>query len=973
MDWKISNALSRDVERQHLNKILAEIRAAINSSSSGTTTTNVIEHTTTRYAVARFNLTLDGDVTGTAEVDGLNDVIITTTLGDLDFVEEAPLDAQAYWRSGGEWEAVDGALTDLTSIEGNGFTVIYEDAEHDRRWVTREIEGTLNNIIVSDGDGVAANPVINLAAVTDSNTGTLQGITVDGFGRTTGTTDATITGTLNRIFVANGNAAAGPPTIDIDAAYVGQTSITTLGTITTGVWNGTAIDLANYVSGNLAVSHLNSGTGAAAGTFWQGDGTWGTPTGTYTDAMARAAVVIDSIADSDTDHAPSRNAVFDALALKQDLDTQLSSLAALVYTGNAGKFVRVNAGETDFELASVSTGSSPLTTKGDIYTYSTVDDRLPIGSNGYVLSADSGEATGLKWIPAPSSTLADGDYGDITVSGTGTVMTIDNSAVTLAKIQDIGTFEVLARQAGGFGPPERIAVGGSLDMVGGTLGRAALTGDVTAGFDLNTTTLATVNSDVGTYGSATQVGQFTVNGKGLITAASNVAISVTSSAVTDFNEAAQDAINTAFAAGTHTGFTSTYTDASNKFDFAVTAAPEVSFSVNQTTHGFSVGHTIQYNGTSWATADRDADATVADAIVSAVADANNFTALMVGKVTLTTGQWDSRTSDSGGLTAGEYYWLSSTAGGLTKTQPTSGIAQCIGVALSTTVMLVNIGEAVNVVAANQNLVDIAAISGANDDIIQRKAGAWTNRTVAQYKADLSLTNVTNDAQTKSAIVPNTTPSAGQLLVGNAGGTAYAPVSASGDVTVSSTGAITIGNDKVTYAKMQNVSATDKVLGRSTAGAGDVEELACTAGGRALINSAGTADTFPRFSAANTVTLTPFATGTYTPTLTNTTNVAASTAYICTYFRINDIVHVSGRVDIDITTGGAASLLGMSLPIASNLAAAADLSGVAAVEGGAVCSIAIKADTTNDRASFQWFASADTVNRGFHFTFTYRVI
>ena len=56
---------------------------------------------------------------------------------------------------------------------------------------------------------------------------------------------------------------------------------------------------------------------------------------------------------------------------------------------------------------------------------------------------------------------------------------------------------------------------------------------------------------------------------------------------------------------------------------------------------------------------------------------------------------------------------------------------------------------------------------------------------------VGLGNVTNDAQTKAAIVPNTVPSAGQLLVGNAGGTAYAPVSASGDVTVSSTGAMTV--------------------------------------------------------------------------------------------------------------------------------------------------------------------------------------
>lgn len=38
------------------------------------------------------------------------------------------------------------------------------------------------------------------------------------------------------------------------------------------------IDLANDVEGNLAVEHLNSGTGAGAGTFWRGDGTWAEPT-----------------------------------------------------------------------------------------------------------------------------------------------------------------------------------------------------------------------------------------------------------------------------------------------------------------------------------------------------------------------------------------------------------------------------------------------------------------------------------------------------------------------------------------------------------------------------------------------------------------------------------------------------------------------------------------------------------------------
>jgi hypothetical protein len=55
---------------------------------------------------------------------------------------------------------------------------------------------------------------------------------------------------------------------------------------------------------------------------------------------------------------------------------------------------------------------------------------------------------------------------------------------------------------------------------------------------------------------------------------------------------------------------------------------------------------------------------------------------------------------------------------------------------------------------------------------------------------IGLGSVTNDAQTKAAIMPNTAPSAGQIPAGNAGGTAYAPVSMSGDCTLASTGAIT---------------------------------------------------------------------------------------------------------------------------------------------------------------------------------------
>ena len=51
----------------------------------------------------------------------------------------------------------------------------------------------------------------------------------------------------------------------------------------------------------------------------------------------------------------------------------------------------------------------------------------------------------------------------------------------------------------------------------------------------------------------------------------------------------------------------------------------------------------------------------------------------------------------------------------------------------------------------------------------------------------------------------------------------------GDITVSSNGGtFTIDNDAVTYAKIQNVSATDRLLGRDSSGAGVIEEIAPSA-------------------------------------------------------------------------------------------------------------------------------------------------
>jgi hypothetical protein len=78
--------------------------------------------------------------------------------------------------------------------------------------------------------------------------------------------------------------------------------------------------------------------------------------------------------------------------------------------------------------------------------------------------------------------------------------------------------------------------------------------------------------------------------------------------------------------------------------------------------------------------------------------------------------------------------------------------------------------------------------------------------------------------------------AGRALIDDASATAQRTTLGLGAVALLATVATAnVDNDAITYAKIQNVSATDKVLGRSTSGAGDIEEIALTAAGRALID------------------------------------------------------------------------------------------------------------------------------------------
>jgi hypothetical protein len=90
--------------------------------------------------------------------------------------------------------------------------------------------------------------------------------------------------------------------------------------------------------------------------------------------------------------------------------------------------------------------ASPLTTKGDLYGYSTTNARVPIGTNGQVLTADSTAALGLKW--ATASSLPTGwsllNAGGTALTGAATI-TVSFTAPKQLMVLMIGASSATAR------------------------------------------------------------------------------------------------------------------------------------------------------------------------------------------------------------------------------------------------------------------------------------------------------------------------------------------------------------------------------------------------------------------------------------------------------------------------------------------------------------------------------------------------
>jgi hypothetical protein len=111
--------------------------------------------------------------------------------------------------------------------------------------------------------------------------------------------------------------------------------------------------------------------------------------------------------------------------------------------GTANQVLRVNSGGTAPEWAT-SADQTPLTTKGDLFGFDTADARIPIGTNGHILTADSTQSLGLKWAaPAGGGKVLQVVGATTTTATTIASATLTDTGITASITPSSATSKIL--------------------------------------------------------------------------------------------------------------------------------------------------------------------------------------------------------------------------------------------------------------------------------------------------------------------------------------------------------------------------------------------------------------------------------------------------------------------------------------------------------------------------------------------------
>lgn len=161
------------------------------------------------------------------------------------------------------------------------------------------------------------------------------------------------------------------------------------------------------------------------------------------------------------------------------LATTGASAPTRLGVGTNGQVLTADSAEaTGVKWASPS--SNPTTTKGDLAGYDTAPNRIPVGTNGQILVADSNQALGLRWASSISPSIQKFTSGSGTYYLNYVFVVSGASATAGATYTNNGiTFTVSATVSSG---SQLVAYGNGAPAASGTLTKASGTGDATIAF-----------------------------------------------------------------------------------------------------------------------------------------------------------------------------------------------------------------------------------------------------------------------------------------------------------------------------------------------------------------------------------------------------------------------------------------------------------------------------------------------------------